>query len=158
MPNFPSMRVPDGARGSAFSSLPSDSPLEAAFLIRRTGAVVASWARPDLEADVVGVMAATMLASIDTLGGALGCPPSGRVAVETDRCRLLATRVEPNLLLVVLAPRTLDPGGLRREAGRILERLRTPRRGDAAPFAASASARAGPDPFPVSRPRPREES
>lgn len=109
-----------GVRGPVFSVLPSESPLEAAFILRRTGALVASWTREGVEADVMGVMAATMLASIDTLGGALGCPPSGRVTVETDHCRLLATRVEPRLLLVLLAPRTLDSGALQRETRRVL--------------------------------------
>ena len=148
------MGMLEGVRGSMFSSLPSESPLEAAFLLRRTGAVVASWTRPDVDADVVSVMAATMLASIDTLGGALGCPPSGRVTVETDRCRLLATRIEPNLHLVVLAPRTVDRDGLQREARRILARLPTPPAETVDPtFVPAPTARTRPAAVPAVRSR-----
>ena len=114
------MGVLQRAPSAPFSSIDPEGPLEAAFLMRRTGVVIASWTRPDLVSEVVSVMAATMLGSIETMSEALGCPSPEHVAVETDACRLFATRVEPQALLVLIAPREVDRGVLQRCARQIL--------------------------------------
>jgi len=108
------------ASSALFSSIDPAGPLEVAFLVRRTGAVLASWTRADVQHEVVSVMAATMLGSIETMSEALGCPSPEFVAIETDVCRMLATKVEPHALLVLVADRKVGQRVLQASARRIV--------------------------------------
>src|SRR5216684_5459671 len=62
---------------SFLSAVDTDLGLDAVLFLRRTGLVLASWTREGIRLDIVSVMAATMLASIDKIveAGRLG-PPS----------------------------------------------------------------------------------
>ncbi len=117
------MGVLESAPSALFSHLDPSGPLEAALLLRRTGSVIASWTRADVPSEVVSVMAATMLGSIETMGEALGCPSPAFVVVETDRCQLVATKVEPLALLVLIAHRDAGKDVLQRTTREILKEI-----------------------------------
>ncbi len=118
------------AQAALSQGIDPSGPLEAAFVVRRTGAVLASWARTSVEAEVASVMAATLIGSIETLTEALRCPSPDRVVVETDTCRMLATRVEPQALLVLVAKCGVGRDVLQREASRVLPRVTEALRGN----------------------------
>ena len=54
------------------SVVESQQPLEAVLLITRTGAQLGAWTRNSVPIDVLSVMAATLIGSIETLMTALG--------------------------------------------------------------------------------------
>lgn len=109
--------------GAILSEVDSDGPLSAALLLRRTGVVVETWTREPLAGDIVPVMAATMMASIDTICTSLGsCVPTS-VSIETDGCRIFGTRVEPGSILVLVAPWGVSESYIRQVGRRIMSRL-----------------------------------
>lgn len=99
--------------------------LEAAVLLKRTGAPIVSWTRTPVAADVVATMAATMLGSVETIVGALGGPGIDRVAVRTPKRRMVARNVNGQVLLFLVAPSFISEERLQAEADRIIERLPT---------------------------------
>lgn len=113
----------DRAGPALFSALEPNGAIEVALLMRRTGTVIAAWTRDGIPQEVVSVMAATMVGSIETMSEALGRPSPERVTVETERCRMLATKVEPLGVLVLVAPKGESPESLQRTTRRILDRL-----------------------------------
>src|SRR5213593_3177786 len=66
----------ENASLSFLSAIDTEGGLDAVLFLRRTGSVLASWTRDGIRLDVVSVMAATMLASVDTIIEALGGPSS----------------------------------------------------------------------------------
>ncbi len=70
---------------SFLSAIDPERGIDAALFLRRTGLVLASWTREGIRLDVVSVMAATMLASIDTILEALGGSASESVARSAVR-------------------------------------------------------------------------
>lgn len=103
--------------GEAFGAL------EGVFLLKRTGVPLATWTRNPLPQDVVSVMAATMLSSVETISSAIGAPRPKSIVVETDRHRILASGVSGNTLLVLIAPLSMQASTLRRQARRIAARV-----------------------------------
>src|SRR5437867_12941364 len=106
-----------------FSTIQPDAGIEVALLMRRTGTVLAAWTRDGVPQEVVSVMAATMLGSIETMSEALGCPSPERVVVETERCRMLAEKFEPHGVLVLVATRDGSADDLQRSSLKIRSRL-----------------------------------
>jgi predicted regulator of Ras-like GTPase activity (Roadblock/LC7/MglB family) len=92
---------------SFLSAIDPDRGLDAALLLRRTGIVLASWSRGGIRLEVVSVMAATMLASIDTIMESLGAATPKSVWVESGDHQIAATNVGPQAFLVVIAPKTV---------------------------------------------------
>src|SRR5216110_1868462 len=78
---------------SFLSGIDPDLGLDAALFVRRTGLVLASWMREGIRLDVVSVMAATMLASVDTIIESVGGPTPEVISVNTDVHQILATKV-----------------------------------------------------------------
>jgi predicted regulator of Ras-like GTPase activity (Roadblock/LC7/MglB family) len=93
---------------SFLSAIDPDRGLDAALFIRRTGAILASWNREGIRLEVVSVMVATMLASIDTLMETLGAATPKSVWVDTGDHRIAATGVGSQAFLVVIAPKTVS--------------------------------------------------
>lgn len=106
-----------------FSSIDFDGTLEAAFLIKQTGIMLAAWTRAPVPEEIVGVMAATMCASMDTLVRTLGGDGPRSALLEIGDRRILTLQVAPNWTLLLVAPRSVSRGRLRREAQRIVEAL-----------------------------------
>ena len=93
---------------SFLSGIDPDLGLDAALFVRRTGLVLASWMREGIRLDVVSVMAATMLASVDTIIESVGGPTSEVISVDTDAHQILATKVNSRAFLVVIAPKKVS--------------------------------------------------
>lgn len=107
------MAVTVDAKAALFSAIDEDGPVEAAFLIKRTGVVLASWIRNKAPQEVLSVMAATLIGSIETMIEALGCPSPRTVTVEAEEYRILATKVENRAILVLITPKATDEALLR---------------------------------------------
>lgn len=98
----------EAASLSFLSAIDPDRGLDAALFLRRTGLVLASWTREGIRLEVVSVMAATLLASIDTIVEALGGPIPESVFVESGDRQLVATKMGSQAFLVVIAPKTVS--------------------------------------------------
>ena|SRR5438445_688013 len=97
--------------------------IEVALLMRRTGTILGAWTKGDISREIVSVMAATMLGSIETMSEALGCPSPNRALVETERCRMLVERFEPHGVLVLVATKDMSADALQRASLQIRARL-----------------------------------
>ncbi len=98
-------------------------PIEAAILLTRTGKLLASWTRHDVPTEVVTVMAATLLGSIETMSIALGAPSPREVALIVDSRRLLSFKLNPDVAILVVASVQTSDTDLRAVATRIVRRL-----------------------------------
>src|SRR5919201_1348277 len=98
---------------SFLSAIDPDRGLDAALFLRRTGPVLASWTRAGVRLEVVSVMAATMLASIDTIVETLGSPAPKSVWVESGDRQIAPTKVGSQAFLVVIAPKALSRRAVR---------------------------------------------
>lgn len=109
------------------AALPRDHPLQAAVVLKRTGVLLGGWAQDGVPRDVVALMAATLVGSVDTLIDALGRPPSRDiVSIAGDRL-LLLTPMDPGTLLLLAAPEHVGSDMLRELARSISKTLRLPR-------------------------------
>jgi predicted regulator of Ras-like GTPase activity (Roadblock/LC7/MglB family) len=104
-------------------TIDSKGSIEVAILMRRTGTIIGAWTKGDISREIVSVMAATMLGSIETISEALACPSPERALVETDRCRIFAETFEPHGVLVLVARKDLSADDLRRASLHIRARL-----------------------------------
>src|SRR2546428_12978547 len=81
---------------SVFETIDTNGFIEVALLMRRTGKILGAWTKREISPEIVSVMAATLLGSIETITEALGRPRHERAVLETERCRMLAEDVEPH--------------------------------------------------------------
>ena len=93
---------------SFLSGIDPELGLDAALFVRRTGLVLASWMREGIRLDVVSVMAATMLASVDTIIESVGGPTPDGISIDTDAHQIVATKVNSRAFLVVIAPKKVS--------------------------------------------------
>src|SRR5213593_4440192 len=103
-----SLSALENASLSFLSAIDTDGGLDAVLFLRRTGSVLASWTREGIRLDVVSVMAATMLASVDTIVEALGGPSSRSISVTGGDRQIVATKVGSQAFLFVIAPRAVS--------------------------------------------------
>ena len=108
---------------SVFETIDANGFIEVALLMRRTGKILGAWTKGEISPEIVSVMAATMLGSIETITEALGRPSPERAVVETERCRMLAEKFEPHGVLVLIATRDLSTDALQRASLRIRDRV-----------------------------------
>ncbi len=102
---------------------PSSCGLDAVLFLRRTGSVLASWTRDGIRLDVVSVMAATLLASVDTIVEALGGPSSRSISVTSGDRQIVATKLGSQAFLFVVAPRSVSPRYVRKAVRELVGRL-----------------------------------
>ena len=112
----------DASRG-LYAALDGTHSLDAALLMKRTGAILASWIREDESLAALSVMSATMMASIATIVETLGSPSPQMAAVETDERRIFAIRADSQAVLVLMGQKAAGDGYLRQTARRILSKL-----------------------------------
>lgn len=122
-----------------FSAAELDGLLEAAFLIKPTGIQVAAWTRAPAPQEIIGVMAATMWGSLETMLRAMGSPGPRSALLEVDDRRMLAQRVNSNWTLLLIAPSTVGSRELERQAQRIVHRLARLREDGSTPRSAASS-------------------
>jgi predicted regulator of Ras-like GTPase activity (Roadblock/LC7/MglB family) len=108
---------------SFLSAVDTDLGLDAVLFLRRTGLVLASWTREGIRLDIVSVMAATMLASIDTIVETLGGSAPKSVSVDSGQHRMVATKVNSKAFLVVVAPKRVSQRIVRQATRDLLAHL-----------------------------------
>src|SRR5256712_11340558 len=99
-----SLSALENASLSFLSSIDTEGGLDAVLFLRRTGSVLASWTRDGIRLDVVSVMAATMLASVDTIVEALGGPSSRSISATSGDRPIIATTLSSQAVPFPLAP------------------------------------------------------
>lgn len=118
-----SLSALENASLSFLSAIDTDGGLDAVLFLRRTGSVLASWTREGIRLDVVSVMAATMLASVDTIVEALGGPSSRSISVTSGDRQIIATKVGSQAFLFVVAPKSLSQRYVRKAVRELVVRL-----------------------------------
>src|SRR5881296_3316541 len=113
----------ENASLSFLSAIDTDGGLDAVLFLRRTGSVLASWTRDGIRLDVVSVMAATMLASVDTIVEALGGPSSRSISVMSGDRQIVATKLGSQAFLFVVAPRAVSQRYVRKAVRELAARL-----------------------------------
>src|SRR2546428_13604021 len=93
---------------SFLSAIDTERGLDAVLFVRRTGLVLASWTREGTRLDVVSVMAATMLASVDTIIESIGGPTPEEISGDTESHQIGATKVNSRGVFLVIAPQRGD--------------------------------------------------
>src|SRR5437899_8830844 len=106
----------ENASLSFLSAVDPEGGLDAVLFLRRTGSVLASWTRDGIRLDVVSVMAATMLASVDTIVEALGGPSSRSISITRSDRQIVATKIGSQAFLFVIAPRSVSQRYVRKAA------------------------------------------
>ncbi len=106
-----------------FEVLDPDVPLDAAFLIRGTGAILASWVRSPVPQEMVTVMAATMMSSIATIVEVFGCPTPQSALVKTEKNQILARKASADMILVLVSSKGVHKRHLYLLARRLVTRL-----------------------------------
>lgn len=109
-----------------FASFDPLGPLEAAVVFRRNGRVLASWLKNPAAVEVVSVMSATLMGSVDTLLETLRDPGSSVMLIGVERRKILLQKVEPSSAIVLIAPSEASEAWLREVVGRIMARLPAP--------------------------------
>src|SRR3989442_3043552 len=105
------------------SAVGSQEPLEAVLLITRTGAQLGAWTRNSVPVDVLSVMAATLVGSIETLMTALGASSPHEGSLMIDGRPVLLTKVNGQVILVIVAAGGVTEVALRAAMRQIVKSL-----------------------------------
>ena len=105
------------------SVVESQQPLEAVLLITRTGAQLGAWTRNSVPIDVLSVMAATLVGSIETLMTALGASSPREVSLMIDGRRVFVSKVNAQVVLVIVAAGGMTEVALRATMRQIVKSL-----------------------------------
>jgi len=105
------------------SVVESQQPLEAVLLITRTGAQLGAWTRNSVPIDVLSVMAATLIGSIETLMTALGASSPREVSLMIDGRRVFLSKVNAQVVLVIVAAGAMTEVALRAAMRQIVKSL-----------------------------------
>ncbi len=120
----------DSVRGvppDFFAELEADGKIETAMFLRRNGRVLAAWARTPVSWEVVSIMAATTLGSLETMLETLRSPAPQTVSVVAGGQRIHILKVEPQAVLVLIAKEFVPESHLRDTARRLAARIPSPR-------------------------------
>ena len=105
------------------SVVESQEPLEAVLLITRTGSQLGAWTRNSVPVDVLSVMAATLVGSIETLMTALGASSPQEVSMVIDGRRVLVRKVNAQIVVVLIASGRVTEIALRATSRQIVKSL-----------------------------------
>ncbi len=114
-----------------FEEFQANDKIETAMLLKRNGRVLAAWARTPVSWEVVSIMAATTLGSLETMLETLRSPSPHTVSLVAGGNRILFQKVEPQAMLVLIAKETVPETYLRDSARRLVARI--PAQGASAP-------------------------
>ncbi len=107
-----------------FADLVSKVKIETAMLLRRNGRMLAAWSKAPLSWDVLSIMAATALGSMDTMMETLGSPAAQGMTLLAGGKRILFQKVDSQGLLVLVAWEVVPDSYLRETAKQLVRRLR----------------------------------
>lgn len=105
------------------SAVDLTGPIDGVLLIKRTGVSLAAWAKKPVAFDVIAVMSATLLGSVDMIVQSLGGPSPQTMLVDVEGRRIFATKVDSQLALVLLSVRGVGESFLRQEAQRLIAKI-----------------------------------
>jgi predicted regulator of Ras-like GTPase activity (Roadblock/LC7/MglB family) len=108
-----------------FSELTSNGKVDTAMLLKRNGRLLAAWSQSPVAWEVVSIMAATTLGSVETMLETLRSPSPQAVSAVAGGNRILIQKVEPQAILVLIAKATITEAHLAETARRLLSRLPT---------------------------------
>ena len=108
-----------------FSEMVANGKVETALLVKRNGRLLAAWSHSPVSWEVVSIMAATALGSVETMLETLRveCPQS--VTVLAGGSRIYIHKVEPQGFLVLIAREVVTEAFLRDTARKLLARFPT---------------------------------
>lgn len=106
-----------------FEELSSNPIIEIAMLLRRNGRLLAAWSRAPVAWDVISIMAATTVGSLETMLETLRSPSPQTIAVVAGGNRFYLEKIEPQAVLVLIAKDSVPEAHLRDTARRLLVRL-----------------------------------
>ncbi len=113
-----------------FADFGSKVKIDAAMILRRNGRMLAAWSKANLSWDVLSIMAATALGSMDTMMETLGSPNAQGMNVLAAGYRILFQKVESQGLIVLIAKEVVPDSYLRETARQIVRKIRTAQSGD----------------------------
>jgi predicted regulator of Ras-like GTPase activity (Roadblock/LC7/MglB family) len=105
------------------SAVDLTGPVDGVLLIKRTGVSLAAWARKPIAFDVIAVMTATLLGSVETIVQALGGPSPDSALVDVGGRRIFASKVDSQHALVLVSVRGVSDTFLRQEAQRLIAKI-----------------------------------
>jgi len=106
-----------------FAELVSNGKIELAMLLKRNGRMLAAWARAPVAWEVVSIMAATTLGSLETMLETIHAPSPESMAIVAGGNRILVQKVEPQGILVLVAKEAVTESYLRDTSRRLLVKL-----------------------------------
>ena len=106
-----------------FAEVQSAGRIETAMLLKRNGRVLAAWARAPVSWEVVSIMAATTLGSLETMLETLRSPSPHSVTLSAGGNRIYIQKVEPQAMLVLVGKESVTEAYLRDTARRLLARV-----------------------------------
>ena len=109
-----------GERGAAMlSAVDLNGFVDVVMLLKRTGVVIAAWTRNEVIQEVVSVMAATMIGSVETLLEALEGERPPSIDIEAGGQRIHVSRADHQSVIVLVAPVSVSSEALREESDRL---------------------------------------
>ena len=109
-----------------FADLATNGRMDTAMLLKRNGRLLAAWSHAPVSWEVVSIMAATTLGSLETMLETLRSPSPQIVSVVAGGNRILIQKVEPQAILVLIAKEIVGESYLLDAARRLLARLPPP--------------------------------
>jgi predicted regulator of Ras-like GTPase activity (Roadblock/LC7/MglB family) len=106
-----------------FAELASNGKIDLAMLLKRNGRMLAAWAREPVAWEVVSIMAATTLGSLETMLETIHAPSPETMAIVAGGNRIHVQKVEPQGVLVLVAKEGVTELYLRDLARRLLVKL-----------------------------------
>ncbi len=109
-----------------FAEVQADGRIETAMLLKRNGRVLAAWADAPVSWDVLSIMAATALGSLETMLETLRAPSPQTLSLVASGKRMLLVKVEPQAFLLLIAREAVPDAPLRDLARRLLAKIPQP--------------------------------
>lgn len=106
-----------------FAELASNGKIDTAMLLKRNGRLLAAWSRAPVSWEVVSIMAATTLGSLETMLETLRSPSPQILTIVAGGNRILIQKLEPQAILVLIAREVVSESVLRETARRLLARI-----------------------------------
>lgn len=105
------------------SAVDLTGPVDGVLLIKRTGVCLAAWAKKPVAFDVIAVMTATLLGSVEMIVQALGGASPDSALVDVGGRRIFTARVDSQHALVLVSVRGVSDSFLRQEAQRLIAKV-----------------------------------
>ncbi len=112
-----------------FAEMATNGKIDTAMLVKRNGRLLAAWSRAPVSWEVVSIMAATTLGSLETMLETLRSPSPQSVTVIAGGSRILIQKLEPQSLLVLIGKEAVPESFLLETARRLMARLPPPANG-----------------------------